>query len=401
MVNKAWLIVMKKELLNAFRDTKSLAFSILIPLLLFPLIFYILGFALNSSGDKVANDYTITIQGDANSPLAQHIITSLNAEVVDGDIKETVSSGKALVGIIIPDDFDSIIEQGQTANLQIYYDDSSQNSMTAEARLSQVIDSYSKIIVSDRLIDQGLDPNIINPITSQVLTAAKEEEDSGGMGRFLMGIMLPLMLVLYAATSPITSATDMAAGEKERGTLEPLLTTRASRMSLLWGKYFTIIIMSLLTILASLIGVYISFKMGGGFFSVSSGGADVSITIPLLNMILIGVFSLATTMAFGAIELALSIYARSFKESQTYLSPVTILVMVPAFATYMLDAKSLETFWFSVPVANISCILKELVNGIVNIQHIGITFAWCIVYVLASIFWARHMFNDEKVLFRS
>ncbi|MCL2323340.1 MAG: ABC transporter permease [Oscillospiraceae bacterium] len=396
---KAWLIVMKKELVNTFRDTKSLAFSILIPLLLFPIMFYFIGFAMNSSQSQVENQFTIAIQGNANSPLAQSVIASLKAKVVDGDIKENVSSGKALVGIVIPDDFDSIIAQGKTANLQIYYDDSSMNSMSAQAALSQAINDYSKNIVSDRLTAQGLDPSIISPITTQVLSAAKES-NSGGMGKWLMGIMVPLLLVLYAATSPITSATDMAAGEKERGTLEPLLTTKASRMSLLWGKYFTIIIISVATVIASLVGIFISFRMNGSFLNMASNGS-VGFSMPIGNILLIGLFSLATTMTFGAIELSLSIYARSYKEAQTYLTPASLIAMVPALATYMLDAKSLSTSLFFVPIVNISCIIKELVNGLVNMQHIGITLGFCVVYVLAAILWARHMFNDEKVLFRS
>jgi len=400
MRNKAWFIVMKKELINTIRDTKSLAFSILIPLLVFPIMFYFVGLTMDKTQEQVENKFTIVVQGNVNSPLAQNVITSLNAQVIDGDIKENVSSGKALVGIVIPDDFDSIIEQGKTANLQIYYDDSSMNSMSALSKLNEAISSYSTGIVVNRLVKQGLDPNIMSPISSQILTAAKEA-DSGGMGRFLIGIIIPLLLVIYSATSPITSATDMAAGEKERGTLEPLLTTRASRMSLLWGKYFTIIIMSLITVIASLSGMLISSKMSGSFLNMSSDGSGVSLSIPVLNILLIGLFTLATTMAFGAIELALSIYARSFKEAQTYLTPITLIVMIPAFATYMLDAKNLNEILFFIPVANISCVIKELVNGIVNMQHIGITFAWCVLYVLASILWAKHMFNDEKVLFRS
>ncbi len=398
MKSKPLFIVMKKELLNIIRDTKTLAFSILIPLLLIPVLFYLIGFAVNRTEGQVKNNFTVAIQGNTDSDLAKNIQSSLNAEFIHGDVKENVASGKALVGIVIPDDFGKNIDEGKTSNLQVYYDDSSQGSMSAESRLSSVLQSYSRAIVEERLIEKGLDPNIINPISKETLVAsvASEDKESGGFSKFMLGLLLPLLLVVYAATSPISSATDMAAGEKERGTLEPLLTTRASRMSLLWGKYFTIIIMSIITILASLVGVVISFNMKGGFLR-----SEGMISIPPLNILLIGIFSIATTMVFGAIELSLSIYARSYKEAQTYLTPITLIVMIPAYATYMLDPKSIDTFFFFIPVANIVCIIKELVAGILIYSHIGITMGWCIIYIIASILWAKYMFNSEKVLFRS
>ncbi len=401
MKSKAWVIVFKKEILNIVRDTRSLAFTILIPLLLMPMLFYILGFTMNRSQVQVENKFTITINGDTNSPFVKSLISSLKATIVDGDIEENVSSGKSLIGIVIPDDFDSTINEGKTANLQVYFDDSSQNSITAQSRLYQAIDSYSKDIVKNRLTEKGIDPNIINPISPQIFTATKEK-DSNGTGRLMLGIILPLLLVVYAATSPISSATDMAAGEKERGTLEPLLTTKASRMSLLLGKYLAIILMSFITVIASLLGMYISFKMNGSILNSSNASSPgISITLPIINVLLIGLFSVATTMTFGAIELSLSIYARSFKEAQTYLTPISIIVMIPTYATLMMDPKNLDTILFSVPIANVACILKELVTGTLNIVHIFITLAWCIIYVLASIFWAKYMFNNEKVLFRS
>src|SRR3712207_8932641 len=92
------------------------------------------------------------------------------------------------------------------------------------------------------------------------------------MGKFMLSMMLPMMLIIFAASGPIAAATDLGAGEKERGTLEPLLTTQASRMSLLWGKFLAITVMGILTTLAFLGGLIISMKMSPNMFAGMKGG---------------------------------------------------------------------------------------------------------------------------------
>jgi sodium transport system permease protein len=207
--------------------------------------------------------------------------------------------------------------------------------------------------------------------------------------------MLPLLLIIYSVTGPIAPATDLGAGEKERGTLEPLLTTQAGRLSLLWGKFLAITIMGALTTAASLIGLFIAMSQKNSIFS----GATVQ--LPLKAILLIGLVSVLITMVFGALELAISIYARSFKEAQTYLSPLVIVAFVPAYGTYMLDAKTLDSIYFHIPLANASCLIKEFIAGIYNVQHMFITFGWIAVYVLISILFARYMFSREEVIFRT
>ena len=106
-------------------------------------------------------------------------------------------------------------------------------------------------------------------------------------------------------------------------------------------------------------------------------------------------------MIFGALQLAISIYARSFKEAQTYTTPLTILAIIPTFLMYMVDIKNIDMIYFHIPIANVMAILKEVTLGVINIQHIMIVFGWSIVYIAISIFVTRHMFNKENVIFRT
>jgi sodium transport system permease protein len=208
-------------------------------------------------------------------------------------------------------------------------------------------------------------------------------------------MILPLFLIVYAISSPMAAAIDLGAGEKERGTLEPLLTTQVSRMRLLFGKMFAITLMGLIGTIASMIGLAVSFKVSGDVF----GGA--SLVLSPKAYLFVGLCALLLTMIFGAIELSISIYARSFKEAQTYLSPLTILGMVAAFGTYMMDVKNAPLAYFNIPIANMSLIMKEFILGIFNPVHIVITFGWMAIYLVTVMVFARYMFTREDVIFRT
>ncbi len=387
-------IVFKKELKDIFRDRKTLILGILIPIIIFPALSFVMGKSMDTTTKQVENNLKLAIiDGSGSSNLAQLIKDQKNVNIIEStNIDEDVKNGKILAAVEIPKNFDENIDKEILADIKITYDNSSQASKIAMENVSKLIETYSKGVISQRLAKRNISGEILNPINIETKTSVKEEE---GFGKLMLSLMLPLMLVIYSVAGPMGAAVDLGAGEKERGTLEPLLTTQAGRLSLLWGKFFAITVMGLLTTVASLVGLFIAMKQEGGLFQGSVG--NISITI----MLLIGLVTLLLTMVFGALELAISIYARSFKEAQTYISPLMMLSFVPTYATYMLDAKNIDTFYFNIPLANVSCLLKEFIAGIYNYSHIGITFAWIAVYIIFSLLFARYMFSKEEVIFRT
>lgn len=391
--NNVTFIVLKKELLDIFRDKKTLIIGILIPLIIFPVIYGVMGRSMNNTTKSVENNLKIAIKDDENSSLSKFIKAQKNIKVVDSsNIDEDVKNGKIYLGMEVPKDFDKNIQQEKDINVNITYDNVSQQSSTAMEIINSYIDEYSKTVVKSRLDKRNINTSILTPVTIQSKTSVKEKDSQG---KLLISLMLPLLLIIYSVTGPIAPATDLGAGEKERGTLEPLLTTQAGRLSLLWGKFLAITIMGAITTAASLTGLFIAMSQKDSIFS----GATVQ--LPLKAILLIGLVSVLITMVFGALELAISIYARSFKEAQTYLSPLVIVAFIPAYGTYMLDAKTLDSIYFHIPLANASCLIKEFIAGIYNVQHMFITFGWIAVYVLISILFARYMFSREEVIFRT
>ncbi|WP_055669239.1 ABC transporter permease [Desnuesiella massiliensis] len=400
MKNNITLLVFKKELLDIFRDKKTVIMSILIPLIIFPIMFGVIGKSMNNTTKSVEENLIIYVKDAGNSSLGQFIKAQKGIKFEESsNVEEDVKNGKILLALEIPNDFDKDVAEEKTSNINIIYDNSSQKSQMAISKIEAFIDAYSKNVVSQRLSKRNIEQKLLTPINIERKTTEKESE---GFSKFMLSLLLPLLLVIYSVSGPIAPATDLGAGEKERGTLEPLLTTKASRMSLLWGKFFAITTMGLLTTLASISGVLISMRQSNSFFSQgSSSGTVPTLSIEVKALVLIGIIAILTTMVFGALELAISIYARSFKEAQTYLTPLTIIAIVPVYSTYMLDAKNIESIYFHIPLANAVCVLKELIAGIYNTQHILTTIGWTVAYIVASILFARFMFSREEVIFRT
>jgi sodium transport system permease protein len=362
-------------------------------------MFYAMGKSDASNTKNVEENFNISISGAVNSQFVNFIKQEENIKLNESEnLEEDVKEGKLLLALEVPDNIDDLIKEEKQAGVNIIYDNSSQQSMMAQGIIEKYIQSYSNQVVSERLKERNIDTTILTPVKIDYKTTSKEEE---GFAKILISMILPLLLVMYSVMGPMGSAVDLGAGEKERGTLEPLLTTQAGRMSLLWGKFGAISVIGLLTTLASLLGLVISFNMNsnsmGGMelkassmLGLSAGAiAVIFIMVVLLNLI------------FGSIELAVSIYARSFKEAQTYLSPLIVVAIMPMYLTYMLDARNINTFYFHIPVANVMCIMKEILAGVFNTGHILITFAWVIVYIVAAISFARYMFSREEVIFRT
>ncbi|MDP4144892.1 MAG: ABC transporter permease [Bacillota bacterium] len=387
-------IVFKKELLDIFRDRKTVIFSILLPLLILPIISFFIGMVANNSEKKVENNLKVTIVDQGQSNFGAFLKAQKNIKLVASkDIKQDVKDGKIFAAITIPAGFDESIDKDNNQNITLTYDNSSSDAITAVSIINTYINNYSKQIVGNRLAKRNIDANILNPIN--VVEDTIEKKDSG-VGKMIVTMILPLLLILYSITGTLASAVDLGAGEKERGTLEPLLTTKANRLSLLWGKFLAITVMGLIMSMASLAGMFITMQQKNGMF-----GGKGDFNLGAGTLVLIMILPILCTMVFGAFELAVSIYARSFKEAQTYLSPVTVVGMILVYATMMKDPKNIETFYFSIPITNAACLIKEFLVGIHNYAHIAITFGWMAVYIVAAILFARYMFSREDVIFRT
>ena len=193
-----------------------------------------------------------------------------------------------------------------------------------------------------------------------------------------------------------SAATDLAAGEKERGSLEPLLSTRASRASILMGKLLAITVMGILSTISGFIGLMVSMIVPNSLLMTEGG-----IVLQPKAIIVIAVLAILITLSFSALQLAISVYAKSFKEAQTYLGFLTFAPMIISYGTMYLDASGMGVLLYNIPILNAVLVMKEAIFGIYDPVHLILTFIWSIVYIVLALVLAKYMFNREEALFRS
>lgn len=386
-------IVLKKELRDIFRDKKTWIVTILLPALFIPIMMYIVIGGAESISDQKISDTKIVVLDEGNNVKFINYLKSTGMSIVTDlqNPKESLEKGDIRAIVVIPSDFDKNIEEGKNADLVIQVDMSNMKSSNAENMIRGFIKEYANNIVKERLITKGIDPKILDPIAIKTENIASQSKMAGSFLAFIV----PMLLTLWTATGGMGAAVDLAAGEKERGTLEPLLTTSASRLSIMAGKYLAVTSMALISAIASLLGLFASFSLNKDMASLN---ADFRLSVAAIVVMFVAAFF--TASIFAALELALSAYAKSFKEGQTYISPLMFIAIIPAYLVMYKMPNEISISYFAIPVFGTISIFKELLYGIINMTHIGIFVFSSIIYVAISIYIAALMFKQEWALFR-
>ncbi|GAV23028.1 sodium ABC transporter permease [Carboxydothermus pertinax] len=386
-------IVLKKELKDIFRDKKTWIVTILLPALFIPIMMYIVIGGAESISEQKISDIKIAVIDKGNNQKFVNYLKSTGISIITDlqNTKESLEKGDIKAILIIPSDFGKNIEEGKNADLIIQVDMANIKSSNAESMIRGIIKEYSNNIVKERLMAKGIDPKILEPIAVKTENIASQSKMAGSFLAFIV----PMLLTLWTATGGIGAAVDLAAGEKERGTLEPLLTTSASRLSIMAGKYLAVTSMALLSAVASLLGLFASFAFNKDMASLN---ADFKMSVTAIIVMFVTAFF--TASMFAALELALSAYAKSFKEGQTYISPVVFIAIIPAYLVMYKMPNEIPLSYFAIPVFGTISIFRELLYGIINMTHISIFVFSSIIYVGISVYLAALMFKQEWALFR-
>ncbi|HCU64772.1 MAG TPA: sodium ABC transporter permease [Rheinheimera sp.] len=397
--------VYQKELLELMRDKKTLMFVVLLPLLIFPLLFGLMGLVMsNVSRQAEAEEHRYVIINAERAPaFADALFYHKNFKKVETeltaaeDLKQAIRDDKFDVAIVIPADFDVSAENLNQSKWQLIHNSSSQLDMISK-HFNDLLKTFSKKLQQDKLAGLGVSSDkvaaVLEPVTVERINTAESRENIGEkIGGFIAYLLVPL--VLAGASYP---AMDIGAGEKERGTLETLLICPISRSAIVLGKFLTV----LTTGLVSAALTVISFG-GWGYLIGSMAGVDVVAktmeTLGFIDLTLILALLLPLSAIFAALLLSLSIYARSYKEAQNYIGPVTMVVFMPLVVAIL---PGVELNWKTamVPVLNVALSIKELVKGTIDYLLLAAVLGSTLLIAAAAIAFCVSWFQKEKVLFR-
>lgn len=392
-----FITILKKELLDIVRDRKTLVFTLILPILIYPLMFKFMSSSMEQAQTDVQKEINIYIDGDTDSLMAKTITALENIKTPDVESPtEALKNGDIQLIINIPENFDENMAAGKNDTIELLIDEESNKSMIASSLVSDIYDNYKNTIIEERLTANGVDPSILKPFDVNVKSGINTDNDNiNGVATMLL-TMIPTLIVILMVSSTVGMAADLGAGEKERFTFEPLLSTSAKRSSLLWGKITALCTVSFLALIANLVAMVFSMQK---FMSFGEESINFNLEpATILGMLVVGCLVLVT---LSALQISVSIYARSTKEANSYLAAITMPTMILSFLPYMMDAKGINPAFFNIPITNAICLMKEFTVGIFDVKHIAIVIGWHLVYIVASIMFAKFMFSKEEVIFRN
>lgn len=401
-----------KELKDSLRDRRTLISMIVVPTLLMPILMFGVGTVMTKVMKQAHEEgSSIVILGGEDSP---GVVAALKAEkkfhVVRpaGAYQQLISDKKVRAAVEIPPGFEAALKEGAPLTVMLYYYEGELKSGIGVGELEKFFRTLREKAIGDRLAARGLPADLVKPFEVKRKNVAAPEKVGGNT----FGGLVPYIIIILCFTGAMYPAIDLTAGEKERGTMETLLCSPVNRLNIVLGKFLMVLTASITTMLLSLVSMGVSAALGismlgGAQAQVARGAAAKAAaegaTIPLIDpMGLVGVFCMVAPVAvfFAAVLLTIALFAKSYKEAQSYVSPLIIVVILPALMG-MLPGIELTAKTALVPILSLSLVCKEMLSGVWHWHFIALIFASSCLYAAVALGLAVKMFNREDVMFRA
>ncbi|HDS09422.1 MAG TPA: ABC transporter permease [Firmicutes bacterium] len=398
------LLILHKEVIDMLRDKRTIIGMIVVPIVVMPLLSLgIMGLMMAEMKKLEEKPIILGLCDNSRTNLVKPAFedpdqngNSLNIkffETQDEEVlRQKVISKEIMIGIIIPENLENNLQTNTSAELILVYDKSRPQTDAVMPKVLNIIRNLGNSIRDERLKGIGLTEEFIHPIKIKYEDLATPKK----MGAFIIGMILPYMLLILSVAGASNPAMDLTAGEKERGTLETILVSPASIEEITFGKFFTIQLASIISTLLILLSYFIFLKIG---LFASMADIYLKINIPFTALILILLLFIPVSGMFSALLLTLSIFAKSLKEAQSYMAPIMVLTIFPAMISLLPGIES-SVILSIIPVVNVSLSIKMIITEDFNLMMYLLTFLSSTLYAIICLLITINIFKRESVLFR-
>ncbi|MFQ5706643.1 MAG: ABC transporter permease [bacterium] len=397
---KSVLTIFKKEIIDTLRDRRTLIAMVLVPLLLIPVIMTVMT-KVQMSQVKKAREEVLKVGlvtfGNAakfEDMLSDHDDLKVVKNIPVDSVRALIRKDSLDGAFVFSKKFDEHVTDLRAGRLKFYYKSTEdENEDITKRRLKDLVDDYEKALIADRFKALNLNEKIVKPLNLVEVNVATQKERLGRM----IGGFLPYLFIIFCFTGSMYPAIDLGAGEKERGTIETLLTAPVSRFQILLGKFGVVVVTGVASAAVSMVGLYLAIRqikeIPKELVSVLLGILEVKSILLVLSLLL------PLTIFFAGILLTLSIFAKSYKEAQSLISPLLIVVILPAVVG-LLPGITLNSTTAWIPILNISLATKDIVSGTIEPGVLSLVYLSQVVLAGLSLFFCSKWFGREGTIFR-
>ena len=387
--------IFKKELKDTLRDKRTLVMMLIIPILLFPIILNVFVGISSSFTEKAANKTVkIGFIGEENNAISKSLYmlpdTYGKKEIIyysDSTLlKEDIRKDSIQIGILTTADFEENLRAKVSTPVTIYFN---ATDMGMQERAKKYLSTIQSIAQQERYIDMGLKAEELEPYNVSYSNVASTKEMIGKMA----GGILPYIFIAFGFIGCMYPAIDLFTGEKERGTIETLLSTPVLRWQLLFGKMGVVVLSGLLAASCALLGLFLSIEV----LDMVENEELLDIVHSILDakfLIMLYALLIPLTVFFAGVMIPIAVYAKSFKEAQSIITPLNIVMVLPAMVGFF-PGIELNAVTASIPVVNVVLATKELIAGTLDYGLLGLSFAVMIGLAVFSVFISYRQFDKE------
>lgn len=393
--------LVKKEMFDVLRDKKTVVMMIVVPVILYPLIFIgVMQLMAAVSSGMEAQDYRIAIEAEDGDGLLRKLSVQIE-EDEEVSYTITVVDWKSIDDYeqaLLDEEIDVYIRGGMAdgkPEYDVYYISSVTNSAYAMDIVMDVFDEYREELTEEKIKAAGLDVHeILEPVVYRNKDTASNEQSLGS----IMGSILPFMLIISLLMGTMYPAIDTTAGERERGTLETILTLPVTNRQLIVSKFITVALIGIISAVLNII------SMGGIALymykimdmQTDTAGFDMAKFYPAIFVGILAIF--AFSLFISAITMCVTAFAKSYKEANNYITPLMLVVMFVGYIGFIPNVELTQTMAM-VPVANICLLIKNMLVFKIDYMAIAVVLITNVAYAVLAILFLSKIYDSESILF--
>lgn len=375
-----------KEMKDSFRDRKTIFLSVIIPILFnIGLVFFMDQFLLSEDSPDQVN---VSINESADAEVMNWLENLEQIHLImSHDPLDDVKEGDALVAVEADANFTELVTNEQSPLITIYSEPTSSKGGAAVDTIMAMLTLKKNELITDRLSEANVSPAVMEPFEFAVQSTTGEEDV---FSKYMISIIAQIIIVIAVLMGGLPASSDLFAGEKERKTMEALIMTPVKRIDILVGKWLTIASLGIMSGIFSVLTLVIAVQL----FTVNMKEAlNLSDNITFfIGSLSVGIVMFALLVA--ALQMILSLLADNMKEAQNYVTPITMVAMIPYFILIGVTPHELTTMHFVIPFMNIYALIKQLIYGVYDVTSILLVVGSSAVFI--GIIFAIGMFMFSK-----
>ncbi len=388
-MNTAW-IVFGKELRDAVRDRRSWIVALTISLLSGPVVFILISNFVSGVQEKVAQREVLLAHPEYAPTLVNYLQRAgATVSSAPADYEAQLRSGRIQNAVfVVPEDFEQRLAGGRKLAVQAVFDESHDKAAAIVRTSIQLVNGFNREAGVQRLLARGISPQLLTPLQIEETNLAASQS----RGAQLLFIV-PWVALIVSIVGALSVAIDVTAGERERGSLEPLVTNPVPTWPLVLGKWGVVMLYSVVIVVLTMLGFLVSMRL------ITNETLAALMQLQWREVAIFCAVLLPFAALMAAVNMLAATFGRSYKEAQTYVSYIAMGAQFGAIAPIFLTQR--DALWqLLVPsVAQLTVLMKALRGDAIGAAELLIPAAVCASAAAVCLWLQARLLRRESVVF--